>query len=69
MEEQEQNDFIAWLKEQLQATDDDDLQQKVSQLGEEGIKKAHVAYQQSKTPQYADGGKLNRLIQLKQKKN
>lgn len=42
MENQEQ--FIAWLSEKLQAADETDLQNKLKSLGEEGIKQAYEVF-------------------------
>lgn len=41
MEDANQKEFIQWLTEKLQAVDDTDLQNKLKNLGEEGIKKAY----------------------------
>jgi len=64
MDDKEQNEFIQFLRDQLQASDDSDFEQKVQQLGEEGIKQAHIAFQKAKVKQYMTGGKLERVKQL-----
>jgi len=70
MEDNEQSQFIAWLSKELEAKDDDDLQQKVQQLGEEGIKQAHIEFQKAKVKQYMSGGKLDKIKTLRlMKKN
>lgn len=64
MDENEQKEFIAWLSQQLEAKDQDDLQQKVEQLGDEGIKQAHIEFQKSKVKQYMTGGRLEKIAKL-----
>ena len=64
MDEREQQEFISWLGEYLQAKDQSDFEQKVQQLGEEGIKEAHLNFKKSKIKQYMTGGKLERIKEL-----
>lgn len=64
MEDKEQQEFISWLKDQLQAKDDSDFQQKVQQLGEEGIKKAHITFKRAKVTKFLQGGAIQRAEEM-----
>lgn len=64
MDEKEQQEFISWLGEYLQAKDQADFEQKVQELGEDGIKEAHLNFKRAKVTQYMSGGKLERIKQL-----
>lgn len=64
MEEKEQQEFIAWLSDQLQSADEADFQQKVQELGEDGIRQAHLAFKQAKIKQYMTGGLLDKIKSL-----
>ena len=64
MEEKEQQEFISWLSDQLQATDQKDFESKLQQLGEDGIKDAHIKFKQAKVKQYMSGGSLEKIKEL-----
>lgn len=64
MDEQEQTEFVGWLKEQLQPKDDSDFQQKVQELGEDGIKQAHLEFKRAKISQFMTGGRLEKIAEL-----
>lgn len=63
----EEQEFIEWLANKLQAKDQADLKSKVQKLGQEGIKQAHEAFlaekggQQSAMPMASKGAKLDYL--------
>lgn len=68
MDEKEQQEFVGWLKNKLQPKDDSDFQQKVQELGEEGIKAAHLEFSKAKVQQYMTGGRLEKIQELAQLK-
>ncbi len=64
----EQQEFVMWLQQRYGLQDEQQLQQKAEELGEEGIKQEYMAFQQEKAQQQAQafrhGGMLDRLIKL-----
>lgn len=66
MDEKEQQEFIAWLSDQLQPANQEDFQQKVQELGEDGLRQAHLQFKKNKIKQYKDGGVLERLAELRE---
>jgi len=64
--DENQQAFIAWLREELESKDDADFQQKVEQLGEQGIREAHINFKKSLVKEYMHGGKLNIIKKLTQ---
>lgn len=60
--EENQEQFIGWLAEKLSASDDEDLKNKLKQLGDTGIKQAYdefLAQQAKLTAIKSAGGKLD----------
>ncbi len=71
MDEQTQQEFIEWLTEQLKVESPNELETKLKDMGEEGIKKAYEMFSQMKTQQNTkvamakSGSKLDYLTSLK----
>lgn len=67
-DKQLQQEFIQFLSEQLQAKDQKDLEKKIQNLGEDGLKKyydAFVEHKKKKAQKAAHGAKLNYFRKLK----
>lgn len=64
MNEEEEQEFITWLYDQLGSSDEGDFRQKVQQLGEDGIKEAHLNFKRAKVKTYMAGGKLDKVNAL-----
>lgn len=66
----EKQRFVMWLKEKLEIEDDAQLQEKVKQLGEDGMKQVYAQFKQEEqgmqTQMAKQGAKLNRLASLLQ---
>jgi len=71
MDEQSQAEFIDWLSQQLQVETPEELQGKLQELGDEGIKKAFELFNKQKTQTNTavamakHGAKLAKLKALK----
>lgn len=56
--EDNQQEFISWLAGKLEAQDEEDLKQKVKELGDEGIKAAYDQFLTDNVQSRKDGGKI-----------
>lgn len=64
----EQQEFVMWLQQRYGLQDEQQLQQKAEELGEEGIKQEYLVFQQEKAQQqtqaFRRGGMLDHLTKL-----
>ena len=67
-EDSDKNEFLMWLQNKLQVQTEQELQQKLQELGEEGLKEAYAMFQQEKNQTTATmmkmGGKANKIKKL-----
>lgn len=66
--DQERQEFLVWLSQKLGIEDPNELSEKLSEMGEEGIKEAYMQFKQEKASQpsqmFKTGGKLDHLKKL-----
>jgi hypothetical protein len=55
MEDDKQQEFIAWLGDKLQASDQKDLQKKIQSLGDDGVRKAYDQFLSEKSQDDSGG--------------
>lgn len=67
-EDPEQKEFVMWLQKKFQLQDEQALQQKIQELGEEGLKQAYAAFKQEKQQATSSmmklGGRVNHVNKL-----
>jgi len=67
MDEQTQAEFIEWLTQKLEVESEDELQQQLNEMGDDGVRQAYEVFQKEKqTPMNQKGGKLSYLQKLQQ---
>ncbi len=72
MSKEDQQEFLMWLQQKLQIQSEEELQNQIQELGEEGIAQAYSTFQQEKSSMQKQamkrGGMLKRLANLRELK-